>query len=86
MNVKLCVGSRCTMMGSNGILDALENLVEDFFQDGSLTIEPVNCMNLCKNVENANSPVVSIDGDVITRASAQEVCEAVLKRANKLVD
>ena len=46
MIVKVCVGSRCTMMGSSAMLDALENLQKRYFRDGGLEIVHLNCLNV----------------------------------------
>lgn len=83
MNVKVCVGSRCTMMGSNGMMDGLEVLQEKYFTQGELEIEPVNCMGQCKK-NPTSAPVVSIDDEIITNATLQEVSERLLQKAHKI--
>lgn len=84
MKVKLCMGARCTMMGANSIYDALDSL-QEFTGDeypldnlDDLEIEPVNCLNYCKQEEGQVSPVVIIDDEVIFRATAQEISERVM--------
>ncbi|MDO5037157.1 MAG: (2Fe-2S) ferredoxin domain-containing protein [Tissierellia bacterium] len=85
MKVKVCVGTRCTMMGSNGILDALENIKKVYFdEDDLLEIEPVNCLSFCRQEDADVTPVVIVNGEVVTQASAQEVTELVLRKANKI--
>lgn len=84
MKVTVCVGSRCTMMGSSGMLDALELLQKNYFEEGELEIVPQNCLNVCKEKGIEYTPVVSIDGELITSAKPQEVCEIILKRAGKI--
>lgn len=85
MKVKVCVGARCTMMGSNGILDSLERIKRDYFtKDEVLEIEPVNCLSFCRQEDADVTPVVIVNGEIVTKASAQEVTELVLRKANKL--
>lgn len=84
MRVKVCVGARCTMMGSSAMLDALEDLQTSYFKDGGLEIVHVNCMNVCKEKGVDHTPVVEIDGDLITTAKPQEISEIILERTGKL--
>ena len=42
MEVKVCVGARCTMMGSSHMLDELEDLQERYFEEGELEIVQKN--------------------------------------------
>ena len=43
-----------------------------------------NCYGVCKSEGIEKTPVVSIDGDIITTAKTQVVCEEVLRRAGKI--
>ena len=84
MKVQLCMGARCTMMGANAIYDALDNLKEfcgeDYPLDNleGLEVDLVNCLDYCKKEEGNVCPVVVIDGEVIYRATAQEISERVI--------
>ncbi|MDO5712964.1 MAG: (2Fe-2S) ferredoxin domain-containing protein [Tissierellia bacterium] len=84
MKVQLCMGAKCTMMGANSIYDALDNLKEFCGEDypldhlNDLEVELVNCLDYCKKEEGDVSPVVVIDGEVIYRATAQEVSDRVI--------
>lgn len=84
MKVNVCVGARCTMMGSSNMLDALENLQKRYFEEGELEITHTNCLNVCKEQGTENTPVVEIDGERITSAAPQEVCERILKLSGKI--
>lgn len=86
MKVSICMGSRCTLMGSNSIYDAVEYIKEDLCGPDStlcpsedLEIETSHCMGYCKNSEEGNvAPVVKIDGEVMFKATAQEVSEKII--------
>lgn len=84
MEVKVCVGARCTMMGSSHMLDELEDLQQQYFEEGELEIVKKNCYGVCKSEGIEKTPVVSIDGELITAAKTQVVCEEVLRRAGKI--
>ncbi|MDY3117925.1 MAG: (2Fe-2S) ferredoxin domain-containing protein [Peptoniphilus sp.] len=84
MRVKVCVGARCTMMGSSAMLDALEGIQNHFFEEGEMEIIHVNCLNVCKEKGLEHTPVVEIDGERITAAKPQEISEMILERAGKL--
>lgn len=84
MIVKVCVGSRCTMMGSSALLDALESLQKRYFKEGGLEIVHMNCSNVCKKKGLDHIPVVEIDGELITSAKPQVISEMILSRAGKL--
>ncbi|MDD7362692.1 MAG: (2Fe-2S) ferredoxin domain-containing protein [Peptoniphilus sp.] len=84
MEVKVCVGARCTMMGSSNMLDELERLQNRYFKDGGLDIVHKNCLGVCKEQGIEHTPVVSIDGELITSAKPQEVCEEIMRRTGKM--
>ena len=88
MKVTICMGSRCTLMGANAILDAVEYLKESLCGPDSelcsaenLEIEFAHCLNYCKKSEvNDASPVVIIDDEIMFKATAQEVSEKIVNR------
>lgn len=80
MRVKVCVGTRCTMMGASAVLDALEDLQNRYFKDGGLDIVQVNCMNVCKEKGVQYTPVVEIDGEVFTSVKPHEISGVILER------
>lgn len=86
MKVKVCVGARCTMMGSNGIMDGMEALQKEYFSEGGLEVEPVNCMNVCKHESTTHAPVVMIGDQVYLNASLQEISEIIMQEANIIKD
>lgn len=83
MIIRICAGSSCTMMGSGGIIDAVEE-VQEMLQDGQfensgkeLRLNVVKCMSICKQDKNL-CPVVEIDGEVMLKASTHAVMEKIM--------
>ncbi|MDO5715475.1 MAG: NAD(P)H-dependent oxidoreductase subunit E [Tissierellia bacterium] len=88
MKVTICMGARCTLMGANGIYDAVEFLKENVCGPESelcsaehLEVEFAHCLGYCKkDMNNQVAPVVLIDDEIIFRASAQEVSEKIINK------
>lgn len=77
MKLTICMGSKCVMMGAMNILDQVEDLKERMgYED--LQVETVVCMKYCKNKEH-HSPIVMIDGEVMTDATTERVMEKIMQ-------
>ena len=76
VNVKICVGSHCSLVGALNILDTLEELKEEYPEQ--IQIERFECMDKCENIKNA--PVVKVDDELITSAKTQVVISKVMER------
>lgn len=89
MNVKVCVGSSCTLLGSMNILDQIEDLKdiisEDFdsYTDEELDVEAIKCLDYCKQGNNNCAPVVVIDDEVMCNATSQTVMEKIVNKIRK---
>ncbi|NLY20533.1 MAG: (2Fe-2S) ferredoxin domain-containing protein [Tissierellia bacterium] len=68
------------------ILDQLEDLQEmieensDSFSNEPLEIEAVKCLDYCKQTKEKITPVVVIDGEVMFRATGQNVMEKIINK------
>lgn len=86
MKIKVCVGSHCTMMGADGIIDSLENIKETILTrpevnpNFTLEVEVVRCIGECKKKKHV-APVVIVDGVVYHNASREEIMSIVLDEA-----
>lgn len=89
MNVKVCVGSNCTLLGSMNIIDQIDDLKEiikedfDNYNDEGLEVEAVSCLGFCKETNECVAPVVVIDGEPMYNATGQEVMEKIVKKIRK---
>ncbi len=86
MKIEVCMGSACILKGAMTILDQLEEL-QEFIEENSeeytnevLEIEAVKCLDYCKKTDKKITPVVVVDGDVIFRATGQDVMGRVMKK------
>lgn len=89
MKVKVCVGSNCTLLGSMGILDQIDDLRDiiredtDSYNHEELEVEVIKCMGYCKTTDKDVSPVVVIDDETIYNATGQAVMEKIITKIRK---
>ena len=75
-------------MGANAIYDAVEYLADSLCAPGSefcnadnLEIELSKSLGVCKqNDGDEKSPVVAIDDEIYTKATAQEISEIIVNK------
>ncbi len=89
MKIKVCVGSNCTLLGSMGILDQIDDLKDiisedaDNYSDEELDVEAIKCLGFCKETTEKVAPVVVIDDEPMFNATSQTVMEKIVKRMRK---
>jgi len=89
MKVKVCVGSNCTLLGSMGILDQIEELQdliredEENYKDEELEVEAIKCLGHCKIMNGKIAPIAVVDDEVILNATSQAVMEKIVKKMRK---
>jgi len=89
MKIKVCVGSNCTLLGSMGILDQIDDLKEIISEDASnyndeeLEIEAIKCLGYCKETNEKVAPVVVIDDEIMFKATSQSVMEKIVNKMKK---
>lgn len=89
MKVKVCVGSSCTLLGSMGILDQIDDLKDiisedaDNYKDEELEVEAIKCLGFCKETVEKVAPVVVIDDEVMFNATSQTVMEKIVNKMRK---
>lgn len=77
INVEICVGTACFVMGSGRLLCLVENLSDDLRQ--RLSIEAALCCNLCRDWANSKPPIVKVGERVITGADEEQLMEAIVR-------
>lgn len=89
MKIKVCVGSSCTLLGSMGILDQIDDLKDiisedaDNYYDEELEVEAIKCLGYCKETQEKVAPVVVIDGDIMFKATSQAVMEKIVNKLRR---
>lgn len=89
MKIKVCVGSSCTLLGSMGILDQIDDLKDiisedaDNYNDEELEVEVIKCLGYCKETAEKVAPVVVIDDEPMFNATSQTVMEKIVNKMRK---
>ncbi len=89
MRVKVCAGSSCTLLGSMGILDQIDDLKDiisedaDNYNDEELEVEVIKCLGFCKETNEQVAPVVVIDDEPMFNATGQAVMEKIINKIRK---
>ncbi len=76
VNVEICLGSHCSLVGAIDILDLLESLQEEY--PDQIKINKEKCMDICGEIKNA--PVVKVDDEIIYSAQSQLVMSKIMER------
>lgn len=85
--VEVCSGSECVMMGAMDIMESIEGLNQLKHQlrlKAPIRVVPVKCIGCCK--EGNFSPVVRINGEVITRATSETIMAKIITLISKDVN
>ncbi|MDF2616983.1 MAG: Respiratory-chain dehydrogenase 24 Kd subunit [Sedimentibacter sp.] len=89
MKIKVCVGSSCTLLGSMGILDQIDDLKDiisedaDNYNDEEIEVEAIKCLGYCKETVEKVAPVVVIDDEPMFNATSQTVMEKIVNKMRK---
>ena len=79
IEIRICAGTTCFVMGGSGLQDLADLLVEKYGDKVEVIGSP--CLGLCSiNWEYSKAPYVKIDEDVITEATVEKVLEAIEKK------
>ena len=80
LNVAICACNRCIMMGAMDIRENVESLKKLKTQLRLNTqVDLVMSRRICQNLGEEISPVVSINGEVMTNATPESVMEQIIK-------
>lgn len=80
INVNICSGTACFVMGSSDILLLQEHLPESL--KSAVEIQGSTCLGYCKNSENGKAPFVLIDGELMSSATLSAVVSKIQEIAN----
>ncbi|MBF1050918.1 MAG: (2Fe-2S) ferredoxin domain-containing protein [Peptostreptococcaceae bacterium] len=76
LNIDICCGARCTMMGAIDLLEKAESF-KSVFPDDNISIQAVPCTQECKSQKVA--PIIVIDNEKITNATPQKLMEKMME-------
>lgn len=76
INVRVCLGTTCYVMGASELLGLLEGLPAELRE--LIEVAGSNCLNLCQQGAFGRAPFVMIDDEVLAEATP-EALEARLR-------
>ncbi len=79
INVKICTGTHCYIMGESDLFSFIDELSKS--EASLVKVEGSTCLDLCKEY-NSSAPYVLIDDEVISNANK----EVILGRVKDLLD
>lgn len=76
LNIDICCGTRCTMMGAIDLLEKAESF-KSVFPDDNISIRAIPCTQECKGQKVA--PIIIIDNQKITNTTPQKLMEKMME-------
>ncbi len=73
MQLEICCGTTCYMMGANRLL-YIENEVPPELR-GTFEVKALPCMGLCNDKNLSGAPYVKLNGIVIENATIEKICD-----------
>lgn len=77
IKVKICVGTRCYVMGNHELKDIKEQLPDDL--KDKVYVEGSVCLGCDISKQKPQPPYVEIDGELLPKASLERVVEKLRK-------
>lgn len=82
VNVKVCLGTTCFVMGSSNLQELIETVPEKYGE--RVEVSGVPCLGLCSiDWEYSRAPYVKVDDDVVYEATVEKVLSAVEKKLER---
>ena len=78
LNIDICCGARCTMMGSVDLLEKAESF-KSVFPDDNIIVQVVPCTQECKGTQTSAAPIVTINNEKMLNATPQKVMEKMME-------
>lgn len=79
INVKICQGTTCFVMGASNLQELMEIVPDKYDKD--VSIDGVSCLGLCSIAsEYSGAPYVKIDDDIISEATVEKVLNAIERK------
>lgn len=78
VQVKICVGTTCYVMGAAD-LQELERFLPDDLKD-KVEISGSPCLGLCRDENYGSAPFVTVNGEAIANADVNSIIETIRKK------
>ena len=73
MQLEICCGTTCYMLGSNRLLNIENEMPSDL--RGKADVRALPCMGVCNEKELSGAPYVKLNGQIIENATAEKIYE-----------
>ena len=82
VNVKVCLGTTCFVMGSSNLQELIETVPAKYGEE--VEVAGVPCLGLCSiDWEYSRAPYVKVDNDVVYEATVEKVLSTIEKKLGK---
>ncbi len=82
INVKVCLGTTCFIMGSANLQELLDIIPERY--GDRVTVSGAPCLGLCSiEWEYAKAPYVKVDDEVVKEATVDKILKIIEVRLNQ---
>lgn len=79
INVKVCLGTTCFVMGSSNLQELIETVPNKYGEE--VEVNGVPCLGLCSiDWEYSRAPYVKVDDDVVYEATVEKVLSAIERK------
>lgn len=79
INVKVCLGTTCFVMGSSNLQELIETVPNKYGEE--VEVSGVPCLGLCSiDWEYSRAPYVKVDDDVVYEATVEKVLSAIERK------
>jgi len=79
INVKVCLGTTCFVMGSSNLQELIEMVPAKYGE--AVEVLGVPCLGLCSiDWEYSRAPYVKVDNDVVYEATVEKVLSAIERK------
>jgi NADH:ubiquinone oxidoreductase subunit E len=75
VNVSICTGTTCYLMGAAHLLD-IDEVLDPYVRD-RVEIRGVHCLGLCNDETSGRAPFVKVDDRIIADANITKVIDAI---------
>ena len=76
VKVEICTGTACFVMGSAGLLEAVQKME-------GVEVEATLCCGICRNWSEGKPPIVIVDGKLLSCADEEKLAGAVKSAREK---
>lgn len=82
INVSVCLGTTCFVIGSSKLQNLEEYLPE--YMTSFVEVKGVTCLNLCSNFKYTKAPYVKVDDEIISEATIEKILACIASKVDSM--